>query len=360
MDAYKIALSAGDTVGEELICQVRKLFRAVERKYDARFELVEIVSCGPAVEQYGTALRAEDISAAADCRAILFGNIGSGKNYGPEKEKSSVYALTTMRKAFNVCANIRPAYISAAFASLSPLRPEIIQKGLDILVVRDLMGGMIAGERHQQEGPGGREASDLEYYNEQIIARSARFAYASAMERRRKVTSVDKANVLASSKLWRQKVSEMQADFQTVELTHDYVDHMAMELLAAPEKFDVLLASNVFGDILSDEIAQITGAPWMFGSAELAEDGRGVYTPNQLHHPRGDELVGKGAICPYGILDAVSLLLRYSCGRPDLAAKVDEAIKQTLEKHLFTAEAVPDGGVIVSTDELGSEVAAAI
>lgn len=306
MDIYKIAVSPGDSVGEELIAQARKLFHALESKYKVHFELTEICICAPAIRRWGTALRDEDIALAMGCRAILFGNIGFAKS---ETGSSSVYALTAMRRAFQVCTNIRPVRLYQEAESLSPLKPSITGRGIDILVVRDLMGGMINGERHQWQSQNGRAASDLEWYNEEMIAHSARFAFTSARERHGLVTSVDKANILSSSKLWREKVCEISQGYPELRLEHDYVDHAAMELLVRPWSYDVILTSNVFGDILADEVAQITGTPWMFGSGELARDGRGIYTPNQLHHPRGEELAGKDAVNPYGIMDAVSLLL---------------------------------------------------
>ena len=160
---------------------------------------------------------------------------------------------------------------------------------------------------------------DLEYYTEDMIRHSADFAFRAAKRRKQKLASVDKANILYSGKLWRQTVSDVGKQFPEVHLTHHYVDNAAMELLVSPSEFDVVLASNVFGDILADEISQISGTPWLFGSAELAMDGRGVYTPNQLHHPNGMQWAGQGIASPYGIIDATSLLLRYSCGRNDLA-----------------------------------------
>ena len=356
MEKYKIALSAGDGIGVELIRQVKKLFIALESRYDIRFELTEIRTCGPAIDAYGIALRDEDLNEVLKCRAILFGNIGDARRVGEKPKRTPVYALAAMRRGFRVCTNSRPVRILPATAGLSPLKKSITEKGMDILIVRDLMGGMIAGERRHGFGDGGEEASDLEYYSEHMVRHSAEFAFRAAQRRRRKLTSVDKANVLYSSKLWRQTVIDLGKNYPEVALNHHYVDYAAMDLLVRPSEYDVVLASNVFGDILADEIAQISGTPWMFGSAELAADGRGVYTPNQLHHPMGTEWTDKGIANPCGILDAASLLLRYSCGRGDLADAVDSAVRSVLTNKLFTAEAIPEGGRIVTTDELGDAV----
>ena len=357
MNTYKIAVSAGDTVGEELIRQAKKLFSALEEISDVKFSLFEFISCAKAIDCFGTALREEDLAEATQCRAILFGNLGNSSRRQAKPEQSPVYTLTAARNAFHVCTNIRPVRIRQEYESLSPLKQEITKRGMDILIVRDLMGGMITGDRHQREGIYGREASDLEYYNEEIVRHSASFAFQSAEMRHQKLTSVDKANVLSSSKLWRETVKETGKQYPEISLSHDYVDNTAMQLLVRPWEYDVILTSNVFGDILADEIAQISGAPWLFGSAELAMDGRGIYTPNQLHHPKGEELTGRGLVNPYGILDAVSLLLRYSCMQPDLSARVDAAIEKAVQARLFTGEAVPEGGTVLSTDELGDAVA---
>ncbi|MBQ3373798.1 MAG: hypothetical protein IJG40_11805 [Oscillospiraceae bacterium] len=360
MECYKIALSAGDSVGTELIAQAKKLIAALEAVEDVQFQLFEFESCNPAIERYGTAFRDEDLKEAKTCCGILFGNLGISSSQPLKPEQSPVYTLTAARNAFHVCTNIRPVRIQKEYESLSPLKQKITEKGIDILIVRDLMGGMITGARHHREGIYGREASDLEYYNEQIVRHSAEFAFQSAEFRHRKVTSVDKANILSSSKLWRETVKETGKRYPQIMLENDYVDHTAMQLLTAPWEYDVILTSNVFGDILADEIAQISGAPWLFGSGEIAMDGRGIYTPNQLHHPQGDQLAGKGIVSPYGILNALSLLIRYSCNRGDLAERINRALERAIGERLFTAEAVPEGGNVVSTKDLGDIITAYI
>ena len=360
MTSYNIALSPGDSVGEELISQVKKLLSALEEVSNISFSLFEFESCNPAINRFGTALREEDLSEATHCQAIIFGNLGNSSSRPEKPEQSPAYALTAARNAFHVCTNIRPVRIMPEYESLSPLKQEIIRNGMDILIVRDLMGGMITGARHQREGIYGREASDLEYYNEQIVQYSANFAFSAALSRHCKITSIDKANVLSSSKLWRDTVKEVGSHYPGIALSHDYVDNAAMKLLVSPWDYDVILTSNVFGDILADEVAQISGAPWLFGSAELAMDGRGIYTPNQLHHPKGDQLTGKGVVSPYGILDAVSLLLRYSCKRSDLAGLVHSAVSNAIHQRLFTAESLPEGGIAVTTEELGDFIAASL
>lgn len=234
MDQYKIALSPGDTVGKELMLQVRKVLTALEHRFNIGFDIVELCTCGPAIDIYGTAFRESDINIALGCQAILFGNIGDPNYTGHQPWENPVYALLSARQAFHVCTNIRPVYLLPEFESLSPLKTEICRKGIDLLIVRDLMGGMLNGEHYKARLSSGWEASDLEYYNEEMVLHSALFAFRSARQRRGKVTSVDKANVLSSSKLWRGKVGGIHALFSDVELNNDYVDHTAMDLLIRP------------------------------------------------------------------------------------------------------------------------------
>jgi len=356
MEPYVIAVSAGDNIGAELISQVKKILYRLEELTDARFALREILSCGPSVARYGVALPIEELSGLESCRAFLFGNIGAAPE-GVPAEQAPAYALMEIRRRFQVCANLRPIRACPGLEELSPLKPELFRKGLDLLFVRDLSGGMIPGHKKHGQGKHGEEASDKEYYNEEMIEKTTRIAMEAAMKRRGCVRSVDKANVLASGRLWRSKVSQLAKEFPGVSLSHDYVDHTAMELLRIPYEFDVILTSNIFGDILSDEASQLTGTPNLYGSAELAEDLRGVYTPNQLHHPRGEELAGKGLVSPYGILNSLALLLRFSCGREDLAQRLEAAIDSALSDQLFTGEFYPSGARILSTDALGDEIA---
>lgn len=357
MEEYKIALAGGDTIGPELIRQVEKIFRALELIYPVRFKLQSFSACGPAIEKYGEPLPASQAEQALECRGILIGNIGDSRYSGLPYECQPTQALLQLRRRLGVCTNLRRAYIHEGMESFSPLKRELIGGGVDILIVRDLMGGMITGPKKDRLGSCGREASDMEYYNERMIEFSAALAFAAARERRGSVTSVDKANVLLSGRLWREKVSELAKAFSHVKLVHDYVDHVAMDVLCRPSDYDVLLTSNLFGDILADEIAQLCGAPWLFGSGEIAADGRGLYTPNQLHHPKGREMENKGQVSPYCIIDASAMLLRHSLGREDLANTVEEAVDWALSQGLAAAEGAMSCDKIMSTDAIGDAVA---
>lgn len=356
-EVYHIALAEGDTVGAELIRQADKVLRALENRNHVKFDINKVLLCGPAIEMYGVPCPEDQLRKAAQCRAVLFGNIGSEKYRSLSTNQWPEQALLQARKAFGVCTNFRPIRMRKELCILSPIKEEIIRDGMDIFLVRDLMGGMIPGKKVRRKTEDGREASDLEYYHEDMIGQSAEWAFQIARTRRAAVTSLDKANVLSSSVLWREKVREISKKYEDVQLRNIFVDAAAMEVITNPAAFDVILTSNVFGDILADEITQLSGIPWLFGSAEIAADGRGVYTANQLHHPRGDALEGTGTVCPYGILSALALLLQYSCERADLADQVLEAVDWAVAQKLFTEETGVTQVLPVSTDAVGDAVA---
>ena len=361
---YPIAIIPGDGVGPELADQAVKLFKALEEFTNLRsaapnvhFDLHLLKACGPSVDACGDPLPPAVLQEALECQAVLFGNIGARKYLSLPREQKPERALMEMRRAFGVCTNLRPVKLLPELKSFSPLRDEIIRDGFDILMVRDVSSGMLAGERYTGTGEGGREASDLEYYNEATIAKTASYAFRRARSRRKKVTSLDKANVLASSALWRQKVNELSAHYPGITLENRYVDAAAMDVIRAPGTFDVILTSNAYGDIIADELTELSGTPCLFGSAELAPDGRGIYTPNQLHHP-DEALAGKGAVCPVCIFSAVAMLLRYSLNEAELAHRVDQACRLMLQKHYAVEELHLEGDTILSTDAFGDRLCA--
>lgn len=355
MPLYKIALVPGDTVGPELIRQVSKVLLTLSRISDAVFDLVPLTLCGPAIKKFHTPLPYPELRKALDCQAVIFGNIGSSEFQGLDLENRPEYALLSLRKHFSVCCNLRPVHMYDSYQEQSPLKPQYLTKGLDILLVRDIQGGMLAGERQNSIGKNGRIASDLEYYDEAMIEASAMLAFQAASSRHKLVTSLDKANVLASSVLWRKKVIELGKWFPSITLKHQYIDNAAMNVITHPDSYDVILTSNVFGDIISDELTQLSGTPEFYGSAELARDKRGIYTPNQLHNPQ-ENLTGKGMVCPIGILNAVSMMLEYTCGRHDLSQLLSQAIETVLQSHITTADMNVPGHTIVSTDCMGDMV----
>lgn len=352
---YSIAIIPGDTVGSELTRQAVKALKALSTLADADIHLYELEACGPSIETSGSALPCPTLRRALNCQAVLIGNIGSKRYQHLPPERRPEHALLELRRHMNICTNLRPVAVFQGLEAISPLKRRYLSNGFDILVVRDLQGGMLNGERTERIGTCGRTASDLEYYDESIISISARMAFDSACQRKKLVTSLDKSNVLASSSLWRKKVTEIAREYPQIHLTHQYIDNASMEVIRCPGNFDVILTSNVFGDILSDELAQLTGAPCLLGSAELAPNGRGIYTPNQLHHPF-EEHTGKNIVHPAGILNATAMLLEYSCGRQDLALRIKHAIRHVLNEKLTTPALPISGFTQISTDQMGDEI----
>lgn len=356
---YPIAVIPGDGVGPELIRQAVKLFHALETFTDLRsaapnvhFDLHILSACGESVDACGDPMPEGILKEALECQAVIFGNIGAKKYQHLPREQKPENALMKMRQGLQVCTNLRPVKLLPELKDFSPLKESIIKDGFDILMVRDVSSGMLAGKHIAGTGEAGREASDLEYYNETIIAKTAGYAFRRARHRKNKVTSLDKANVLASSALWRQKVVELSANYPDVILENRYVDTASMDVIREPGVFDVILASNAYGDIIADELTQLSGTPCLFGSAELAPDGRGIYTPNQLHNPN-EEMIGKGEACPVCIFSAVAMLLRYSLNESELARKVDKACQVMLDRHYGTMELHLPGDTILSTDDFG-------
>lgn len=306
-------------------------------------------------DECGDPIPKEVLDEALECQAVLFGNIGAKKHQNLPREKKPEQALMKMRQGLQVCTNLRPVRLLPELKAFSPLKESIIKDGFDILMVRDVSSGMLAGKHIVGTGESGREASDLEYYNESIIAKTASYAFRRAKHRKNKVTSLDKANVLASSALWRQKVIELSANYPGVILENRYVDTASMDVIREPGVFDVILTSNAYGDIIADELTQLSGTPSLFGSAELAPDGRGIYTPNQLHNPN-EALIGQGTVCPVCIFSAVSMLLRYSLNESELARRVDRACHFMLNRHHATEELCLPGDTILTTDEFGDKL----
>lgn len=349
---HTIAVIPGDGVGPELVRQAVKVFRTLEKRSEARFQLKILEACGASVDTVGEPLTKEAERKALECEAVLIGNIGARKYQALPQDKRPEQALMRLRQSLRVCTNLRPVTLFPGWAECSPLKESIIRDGFDILMVRDLSGGMLACRHRYGMGGEGREASDLEYYNEMAIARTAHVAFDHALRRRRTIASLDKANVLASSALWRQKVQELSGQYSEVTVEHRYVDTAAMDVIREPGSFDVILTSNAYGDIIADELAQLSGTPCFFGSAELAPDGRGIYTPNQLHNPNED-FAGKGLACPVCIFSAVAMMLRCSLGEEGLAQRVEKGMEVLLQAHCAAGELFLPGDTLLTTEELG-------
>ncbi|MGL5314368.1 MAG: 3-isopropylmalate dehydrogenase [Peptostreptococcaceae bacterium] len=349
---YKIALIKGDGIGPEISAEAVKVLNIIGKTFNHKFDFIDVVGAGEAVDKFGEPLPVESLEACINSDAVLIGNIGGSKWKSVELEKNPVRAILKLREVLNVSSNLRPITLNKNLIEFSPLRKSIISKGIDILVVRDLAGSVICGEKKFNTGRFGREASDLEYYNEEIIKKSANIAFNSAISRRRKVSSIDKSNVLASSMLWKDVVTEVSKNYNGVKLTHHLVDTAAMEVILNPNKFDVIVTSNMFGDILADELSQITGTACMLPSAELDSKGKGLFTPNQLHHP-DESIIGLDKANPIGLISSAALMLRYSFKLEEEADLILASIDEVINRGYRTEDIYNGSSQLVGTNKMG-------
>ncbi|QWT42032.1 3-isopropylmalate dehydrogenase [Dickeya dadantii] len=353
--SYHIAVLPGDGIGPEVMAQAYKVLDAVRQRFGLRITTSEYDVGGIAIDRQGTPLPQGTIEGCEQADAILFGSVGGPKwEHLPPAEQPERGALLPLRKHFRLFSNLRPARLYQGLEAFCPLRSDIAANGFDILCVRELTGGIYFGQPKGREGSGMYErAFDTEVYHRFEIERIARIAFESARKRRSIVTSIDKANVLQSSILWREIVSEIARDYPDVRLNHLYIDNATMQLIKDPSQFDVLLCSNLFGDILSDECAMITGSMGMLPSASLNEQGFGLYEPAGGSAP---DIAGKNIANPIAQILSAALLLRYSLGADDAATAIEQAVNQALAEGYRTGDLVSDGNAI-TTDEMGDAIA---
>lgn len=352
---YSIALIKGDGIGPEISNEAVKVLKEIEKFYGHNFKINELYGAGEAVDKFGYPMPKETLDACIESDAVLIGNIGGSKWNNVPLDKKPVKAILKIRKALNVTSNLRPITLNQSLRGFSPLKESIISKGIDILVVRDLAGSVICGEKKLGIGKFGREGSDLEYYNEEIVKKSANRAFSAASTRRNLVSSIDKSNVLASSMLWKEVINETSKNYPKVKLKHHLVDTAAMEVILNPEKFDVIVTTNMFGDILADELSQITGTACMLPSAELDANGKGIFTPNQLHHP-DESIIGMDKANPIGLISSLALMLRYSFGLHQEADIIERAINLAIEKGYRTEDIFSKGTKLVGTKVMGNVI----
>ncbi len=355
---YRIAVLSGDGIGPEIMKEALKVLDAVRKKGNFEVEITEALVGGIAIDETGTALPDETVKVCENSDAILFGAVGGPKweKLPPEKQPERA-ALLPLRKRFDLYANLRPAVVFPALKNSSPLKDEIVGDGFDILIVRELTSGIYFGQPKGREKVNGDEkAFDTMVYTKKEIERVARVAFESAMKRRKKVSSIDKANVLTVGVMWREVVNEVAKDYPDVELEHIYVDAAAMKLTLNPADFDVILASNMFGDILSDEAGAITGSLGMLPSASLNESGFGLYEPV---HGSAPDIAGKGIANPIAQILSLAMLLKYSLGEVESANRVEKAVEETLNAGFRTPDIYSgkSGEKKVSTSEMGNEIA---
>jgi 3-isopropylmalate dehydrogenase len=346
MTTYRIASIGGDGVGPEVVAAGRQVLDAVAGRDGFGIEWLEVIAGGAAIDAYGTALRPEDLAAVAACDAVLLGAVGGPRWDDPDARVRPEQALFALRGGLELFANLRPVTVLPALVPASPVRPEVLA-GVDLLIVRELTSGIYFGRpSEQRETPEGRVAIDSLWYTEAEIRRVVRLAFELAGARRGRLTSVDKANVLATSRLWRKVVDEMRADYPGVEVNHQLVDSCAMLLVRRPAGFDVLVTENLFGDILSDEAAVLAGSLGMLPSASLGDrrtaHGRfGLYEPV---HGSAPDIVGRDAANPLGTILSAAMLLRWSLGRAAAADDLEAAVAGAIDDGDRTADLVPPGG----------------
>ncbi|MCH8536228.1 MAG: 3-isopropylmalate dehydrogenase [Alkalimonas sp.] len=350
--SYQVAVLAGDGIGPEVMAEAIKVLQAIEQRFGLSFHLTKALVGGAAIDAEGQPLPPQTLSICQQSDAILFGSVGGPKWTGlaPDQQPERG-SLLPLRKTFDLFCNLRPGQIYPAFAELSPLHPRVSSLGMDVLCVRELTGGIYFGEK----GRGDDSAFDTQTYSKAEISRIAKVAFEAAMKRSRKVTSIDKANVLQTSILWREVVTEIAKDYPEVELEHMYIDNAAMQLIRSPQQFDVLLCDNLFGDILSDEIAAIAGSLGLLPSASLNGSGFGLYEPAGGSAP---DIAGQGIANPIAQILSAALMLRYSFGQEAAAVAIEQAVQQCLEQGIVTRDIQPDSQH--GTADVGDAVAAAI
>ncbi len=352
---YKIAVIPGDGIGPEVTAEAIKALDAVGEKFGHKFEYTYLLAGGAAIDKTGRCLPEETVEKAKNSDAVLLGAVGGPKWDSLPGDERPEKALLGLRKALGLYANLRPAIMFDELKSACPLKDEKVIGGLDLLVVRELTGGIYFGERGTVDTDNmGKAAYDVEMYSEKEVERVARTAFEMAMKRNKKVTSVDKANVLESSRLWRKTVAEVAADYPEVELENFYVDNAAMQLVYNPKQFDVIVTSNIFGDILSDEASMITGSIGMLPSASLADGAFGMYEPV---HGSAPDIAGTGKANPMAAILSAAMMLRYTFGLRNEADAVESAVRKILSEGLRTPDIMTPGYRKITTSEAGSLIA---
>ena len=349
-----IAVIKGDGIGPEIVNEALKVLNAISRKYNHTFHYREILMGGASIDAYGVPLTDEAIQVAQNSDAVLLGSIGGDTNTSPwyqlEPALRPEAGLLKIRKELNLFANLRPAYLYDELKGACPLKEEITEGGFDMMIMRELTGGLYFGARETKEVNGQMVAHDNLIYNENEIRRIAIRGFDIAMKRRKKVTSVDKANVLDTSRLWRKVVNEVAKDYPSVEVEHMLVDNCAMQLVKNPRQFDVILTENMFGDILSDEASMVTGSIGMLSSASLRDDKLGMYEPS---HGSAPDIAGKNIANPIATILSAAMMLRYSFDMDQEAEAIERAIEKVLKDGYRTIDIMSDGQTKVSCSQMG-------
>ncbi|MDY0177214.1 MAG: 3-isopropylmalate dehydrogenase [Lentisphaeria bacterium] len=351
MNTYKLAVIEGDGIGPEII---QSAIRVLEKVAPQRFSYEKLIVGGVSLDQHGVPITDEAMQACMDSDSVLLGAVGGPQWDNLPGHLRAERALLGIRKELQLFANLRPARLFSMLKAASPLRQDIAERGFDMLILRELTGGIYYGERGRKtDAQGNTIAFDTETYNQTEVDRIARIAFEMARQRRGKVCSVDKANVLESSRLWRERVHIVARDFPDVELSDMLVDNAAMQLVRNPAQFDVLVMANMFGDILSDEASQLTGSIGLLPSASLGEDKRGMYEPI---HGSAPDLAGKNLANPLATILSLAMMLKYSFDLPEEAQRIEQAVENTLLKGHRTADIHDNDTQPLGTREMTDKV----
>ena len=352
---YTIAAISGDGIGPEIVREATKVLDKIGPNSGHKFNYEDVLMGGISIDTYGVPLTDEALETAKKSDAVLLGavggNVGNSRWYDVAPNLRPEAGLLAIRKGLNLFANIRPAYLYNDLAGACPLKKEIIGDGFDMVIVRELTGGLYFGERHTETVDGVEQATDTLVYSEKEIRRVAIKAFEIAMKRKKKVTSVDKANVLDSSRLWRKVVAEVAKDYPEVTLENMLVDNCAMQLVMNPRQFDVILTENMFGDILSDEASMITGSIGMLSSASLNESKFGLYEPS---HGSAPDIAGKDIANPIATILSAAMMLRFSFDLDKEADAIEDAVRKVLADGYRTVDIMDEGMKQVGTTEMGN------
>ncbi|MDO4297593.1 MAG: isocitrate/isopropylmalate family dehydrogenase [Lachnospiraceae bacterium] len=352
---YKIAVIPGDGVGNEIMTEAIETLKTVGRVYGHHFLIQEVMAGTEAVLQGMEPFTEEELKICRESDAVLMGKLALGHFSDLEQEKRPERILAILRAELRLTSDIRPVRFYQSLEEFCPLKKAICGKGMDIVVVRDISGGMFAARGKSGTLQNVRAAWDTEGYDEQQIHASARIACEIAGKRRKHVTSLDKAVLLSSSKLWREILEETAKEYPEITLEHQLVDHAAFRLVTQPEEYDVIVASNVFGDIISDEIAGLNGIGEMLPAASLNKEMKGLYTPNQLHRVF-EEQAGKNTADPLGMILATAMMLEYSFSMEEEARAIRSAVESVIEERCATADFCSESRILLSTNEMGNAV----
>ena len=352
-----IAVIKGDGIGPEIVGETVKILDTVAEKFGHTFTYVDAPMGGNAIDAFGVPLPNSSLETCLKADSVLLGAVGGPKWDDQPSANRPERGLLKLRGAMKLYTNIRPARMFSELSDACPLRADIAARGIDFVVVRELIGGVYFGEHRTEEADGEQKATDIMAYSEHEIRRVAHVAFQMAQKRRKRVTSIDKANVLDTSRLWRKNVTEVAREYPDVELLHMYVDNAAMQIVRDPSQFDVIVTENLFGDILSDEASQITGSIGMIPSSSLGDSTRGLYEPI---HGSAPDIAGKDIVNPTACILSAAMMLRYSFGMTEEADAIENAVNKVLDKGLRTADNMSEGCTCLGCTAMGDAILAEI